>query len=349
MPLPTLQLNHEQVLINGSQLSIAFQNHLIGITVEQDLQLPSLFQIEFSGLGILSADDFNLNNLSVFEPGNPVEIKLGSDLPLPSVVNGEILGMEPSFSRDRPLQLTVWGCDYLHRLQRGTKTRSFVKMRDSDIASQIATNAGLSPKVIQSQYQHEYLMQANQSDLQFLQARSQQIGYELFLEDKTLVFQPLQEDSETRFIFDMGNDLLEFQPRLSLAGQVSKTTVSTWDVNQKKAAFKTYPPPNFSTESSGAFLANRAFGAAETVIVDRSVAVQEAESIAQAQADQINLNLITGEGTCLGKPKLKPGQKVQLKGLGQQFSGQYFVTAVTHRYDGVEGYFTDFKVKRNFR
>lgn len=269
MPLLIIQSNQFEVLINGSLMSEAVQKYLVRITVERDLQLPSLFQIEFSHLSTLPTDEFNLDNLSVLEPGREIEIILGAPRLLP-VVKGEILGWEPQFSSDRPHHLTVWGCDYLHRLQRGSKTRSFVKQKDSDIASQIASEVGLSAKAITSNYEHKYLMQAHQSDLQFLQERAQQIGYEIFMENKTLVFQPLLHDSANNISLDMGLDLQEFQPRLSLAGQVTTTTVRTWDVKDKITVVTT----NHSTgttpklgSDSGASLTNKVFGDIETVIV----------------------------------------------------------------------------------
>ncbi len=328
-----------QVLINNYQLPVTFKNYLVRVIVEHDLQLPSLFQIEFSNLSLQPSDDFNFDDLNLFQPGNSVEIRSGSKFPLTSVIKGEILGLQPYFSSDRPLRLTVWGCDYLHRLQRSTKTRSFVKMKDSDIASQIAKTAGLQTDVVDTKNQHEYLMQVNQSDLQFLQARAQQIGYELSTEGKTLFFRPLLNDSQARYSFDLKFDLLEFQPRLSLAGQSTKTIVSAWDADIQKPVFKSV---NASSNSPGL----KMLATVETTFVDLPVTPLAAETVARAQAEHIKLNLITGEATSIGEPGLKPGQQVELKGLGQKFSGQYFVTAVTHRYDS-EGYLTDFKVKRN--
>ncbi len=331
-----------RLLINDYEISTDFLNHLVKITIEHDLQLPSLFQIEFSDLSLQPSDNFNFDDLKLFKPGNSVEIKIISARSSTSVIKGEILGLEPHFNSEEPLSLTVWGCDYLHRLQRSTQTRSFVKMKDSDIAKQIATTAGLQVKVetvVDTKLVHEYLMQVNQSDLQFLQARAQQIGYELFTKGEVLFFQPLLNDSVVRYSFDFNFDLLEFQPRLSLAGQPTKTIVSTWDVDTQRSVFQSANP---SPDSSSL----KMLATIETTFVDLPVTPLEAETVAQAQAKQIRLNLVTGKATCIGEPGLRTGQQVELRGVGQKFSGQYFVTAVTHRLDS-EGYFTDFKVKRN--
>ena len=338
-PLPGI--TDYRVFINDSWFPVEFQYHLTSITVEQDLQLPSLFQLEFSALDWSSWSDSNFDNLKLLQPGNPIEIQISiSKKAFVSVIEGEILGLEPNFSSGDSLSLTVWGCDYLNRLQRGTKTRSFVEMKDSDIVKQIAVEVGLNSSAITTQYKHPYLMQSNQSDLQFLQARAQQIGYELYTEGKKLFFQPLMQDKESRFSFDFGIHLLDFRPRLSLAGQVAQITVGTWDANQKTTALETI------AEDPGSPLFT-VLGDGKTQIVDRPVAASEVRTVAQAQADQTRLNLITGEASCFGEPGLKPGQQVQLNGLGQIFSGQYFVTSVTHRYDSDGEYRTDFKVKRN--
>ena len=59
------------------------------------------------------------------------------------------------------------------------------------------------------------------------------------------------------------------------------------------------------------------------------------------------LGLISGEGMCWGRTDLQAGKVIKLDGLGKRFSGQYYVTAVTHRYRSDRGYYTHFQVQRN--
>ena len=84
---------------------------------------------------------------SLFAIGNEVEIWLGYVGDLHKVMLAEITSLEPVFTADQPPPLTVRGYDHRHRLARGRKTRTFAKMKDSAIASQIAREAGLRAQV----------------------------------------------------------------------------------------------------------------------------------------------------------------------------------------------------------
>ena len=59
------------------------------------------------------------------------------------------------------------------------------------------------------------------------------------------------------------------------------------------------------------------------------------------------MNLIIGEGTCLGRPDLILGKTLEITGLSKKFSGIYYITGVIHRYRSDRGYITEFRVKRN--
>jgi uncharacterized protein len=348
MPLQSLLNSDYTVLSNGKSLSVEVFSGLSSITVEQDRNLPGLFQLEFSGVDLKTV-------LSQLSPGAEVEIKFEIDNQSPiSVIKGEVLGLEPHFSSDRSLQVTVWGCDFLHRLQRSTKTRTFVKMRDSEIVRTIAKEAGLELQGTDIGIKHEYVMQSNQTDLQFLQYRAHQIGYELLLDGKQLRFQPILQNPGFLQQLNLGMNLLEFHPRFSLVSQSAQVTVKGWDVQQKQGITQTSQTVKLDAlraDVQGEVLTNRFLGV-ETVISDRPVTIDTAKQIAQAQLDQTALDLVTAEGSCLGNPELRPGSLVLIKSLNQpeshySFKGKYYVTGVTHRFNSDEGYVTDFRAKRN--
>ena len=83
-----------------------------------------------------------------------------------------VTGLEPHFSFGHQPTFTVPGYDRRHRFGRGRKTRTFVQQKDSDIAAQIAGEAGLHAQSIDSSVTHEYILQANQTDMEFLQERA---------------------------------------------------------------------------------------------------------------------------------------------------------------------------------
>ncbi len=251
--------------------------------------------------------------------------------------------------------MTVRAYDLSHRLTRGEKRRAFFKTKYSDIARQIASDAGLTPKVTNSGDTHEYVEQNGQSDMAFLLKLAEEIHYHLLVVRKELVFQPVSNNSSASLKMSMGDDLVAFHPSLSLARQVSEVVVRGWDVQQGAEIESRVQAGQEATtmggQSSASRLLDAAFGSknrAIRVISDHPVMTQsEADRLAQAHLDEASLNLIEATGTTMGNAGLLPGQVVEIVEVGKWFSGRYYLTGTTHRYDYTSGYTTSFNARRN--
>src|SRR5205823_2994901 len=106
---------------------------------------------------------------------------------------------------------------------------------DSDIAAQIAVAAGLKAETTDTKVTHEYVLQCNQTDMEFLTGRASRIGYEVTVEDKTLSFGPHRTAGSPSVVLSRDLDLLEFHPRLSTVGQVDETSVRGWSAATKES------------------------------------------------------------------------------------------------------------------
>jgi phage protein D len=340
------------ILINGSPLSVEMESHVIEVAIEEDVMFPSMFAIAISG-SASRATEMEWMNDRIFAIGNEVEIRMGYANDLATIIVGEITSLEPEFAQNRSPSLTLRGYDRRHRLQRGSKTRTFTQQKDSDIASKIAIEAQLTAQVKDSQVIHDYVIQAERTDWAFLQERARNIQYEVVVENKTLFFRPVGNAQSEIVTLSLAQDLLEFYPRLSVAQQVSEVTVGGWNFKEKQEvvsqARSGSEVSKMGGQTLGAGLAESAFGTKSVKgMSDRPVATQaEADRMAEAKFNQIALELISGEGVCFGRTDLKAGKVIKIEGVSEQFSGQYYLTAVRHRYQPAKGYYTQFTVKRN--
>ncbi len=100
--------------------------------------------------------------------------------------------------------------------------------------------------------------------------------------------------------------------------------------------------------TTGAEVVARALGRFRTdVVVDHPVAsVEEARALARAIYNRRMLDFVVGYGSTIGLPELQAGHVVELDGLGDRFSGRYYVRQVTHSISNA-GYSTSFTVARN--
>lgn len=343
------------VLVNGRELPVAAKADLVGISVLEDVEAPSMFTFvlrswDTAEMKVKWIDDTLVNE------GNTVEIQVGYRDKQESIFKGEITGLEPDFDNEKASTLTVCGYDLRHRLMRKRETQSFQNMKDSEIADQLAREAGLGSEVRDSGIRLQYALQHNQTDLEFLEMRARRIGYEVVVADKTLYFRPrkmLESGSKGDVInLSLEVELLEFQPRLSTIGQVQETEVNAWNPKQKDriTARAGGGDEHYAMEgqASGPAVARRAFRKTGSVIVDMPVTSQdEADQLAKAAFAEMALRYIVGHGVCIGQPTLRPGKRVNVVGLGDRFSGLYYVTSAEHVYKPKVGYRTAFSVRRN--
>ncbi|HWS90132.1 MAG TPA: contractile injection system protein, VgrG/Pvc8 family [Pyrinomonadaceae bacterium] len=338
------------VSVNGSPIPVEAQAHVTAVTVEDDTEWPSMFTVELA-TSVEQDDPLVWVDNSLFAVGGSVEIKLGYGDAPELVLAGEITGLEPQFSLSQLPLLVVRGYDRRHRLTRGRKTRSFLQQKDSDIAAQIAGEAGLSAEATDSQVTHDYVLQANQSDMEFLRERAGRIHFEVALSGKTLYFRPVPFDQGEALTLTNEGDLLEFHPRLTSAFTLSEVAVRGWSPKEKKEIVGQARMGDETATmggESGPAVAEGAFGAAPGLIGDRPVMSQaEADQVAKARYNDAALGFISGEGICHGRADLRSGRVVKIEGVGRRFSGNYFVTSARHHYTPRRGYYTYFNVRRN--
>lgn len=338
-----------RVLIQGQKLSAEASADLIAVKVFEDVDVPSMFTLELSSWDLAKGKITWIDD-DLFEIGNEVEIQMGYENQLKTVIVGEITGLEPEFSPSSPPILVVRGHDLRHRLLRGSQTKSYAKMKDSDIASQIARARGLTPKVKDSEVKHEYVLQHNQTDWDFLQSRAERIGYEVVIDNKTLYFQPPQNDSQKVLTLKFEENLKEFLPRLSSMGQVQEVAVRGWIPKDKEEVMGKAAAGKEGSKMGGKTTGPKAvesFGKSVSTVVSQPVSSQaEADQIALGQFKDMAIAYITAEGTCIGIPTLRIAKAIEVTGVGKRFSGLYYVTSTEHIYSESNGYTTLFVARR---
>jgi phage protein D len=100
-------------------------------------------------------------------------------------------------------------------------------------------------------------------------------------------------------------------------------------------------------DKSASQLSQDNFGEAVEVLTLPVMSQAEADQIAQARLNEISLSLIEASGSTVGRAELRPGKVIKITGVGARFSGRYYVTDTSHRFDQQNGYRTNFSVRRN--
>ncbi len=338
-----------KILIEGQALPPEARADLMSVDICLDLDAPDMFSLALATWDLVSGQWTWVDD-ALFALKSKVDIQLGYEQDLKTVMVGYITGFEPEFSADSTPTLTVRGHSTMPTALQDCNTRTFSDMTDSDIAKKIARERGLTPNVVETKIKFEYLMQNNQSDLDFLRSRASLIGYEVDIDADTLHFQPVDPEKKKALTLTYGEELLSFSPRLTSMQQTTTTEVKGWSMKEKKvitASAKAGQEGGLMGGKTSGPKAAKAFGASSHTIVDRPVSSQaEAEQIALGQFQAMASNYITAEGSCVGLPGLQVGKIVAVVGVGKRFSGLYSVTSVRHRFSPDQGYTTSFNAKR---
>jgi uncharacterized protein involved in type VI secretion and phage assembly len=329
----------------GGAANSAIEADLEEAVVDLTFNLPAMATLRLHDPELKWCDDTSL------DIGKALTISLGAPASFGgatgAVFDGEIVALEPEYSADGQHMLTVRAYDKSHRLHRGRKTRTFLTMSDSDLVSKIAKEAGLTAMADSTSAVHEYILQCNQSNMEFLSERARRIGYQLFVEEGELHFHKPGYKATGGPVLTLGDALRKFHVRASAARQVKTQETYGWDVKKKEAivgsatAAILWHANGFS--KTGGATADGAFGAATNAVFDAHVVDKaEADLLAAGAAADLEGNFITAEGVAYGEPKIKPAVEIELKGLGTRFSGKYVVSAATHifRKDGYDVHFT---------
>jgi phage protein D len=328
----------------------------------------------------LSASTPEAQRQHLFEPCAKVfELYMGYAGKLTAMMKGSCTTMEPSFPASGGPTLTVRALNVLHKLRRKQYSDSWTSKRDSEIATAIGnatdpeTHSRRFPIPIhiddaaQAREQPvDYVAQQNQYDIDFLFQRARQMGYVVYVGQEPgpsgqppqefLYFGPSQARQpglrDVTYELEWGISLTDFKPTLSTANQVRSVTVRNWNrrTNRRIEARVGLDDAGIDINADLISLLTRdGCDPRDDVMVDEPMFTPEqAQRRALAILSDKLKEMVTAEGTTVGLPDLRAGQRVEIRGVGSRFSGTYFVTESTHTIND-SGYVTRFTARREQR
>ncbi len=361
MPKQSLYLSEPKIQIEGLSDSSELMKDLLQITIEESLHLPAMFTLVVHN-SYIPASDRQQNKPwryeQVFKIGKKVKLGFSESTTLDQnfkqdlekiLIEGEITGLEVHFNEKSEADIIVRGYDISHRLHRGRYNRSFLNQRDSDIVKKIAKEVGIKLGNIDlSGEVHKYVFQENQTNMEFLRERAARIGFELFITDGKINF--CKPKAQGALPLKWLVDINKFSTRVTSAEQVSSVEVRAWDYTKKQLITQTAKKENQITQTGNKLgtSTSTAFSnlkSQEMIVVDKPVAsAKQAKTMAQALCDELGGEFVYADAKAEGNPEIRPGRVVTLEGMGDRYSGKYYVTETRHLFSQ-RVYKTDFSVR----
>ena len=322
------------VTVDGTSIGT---DSIRSIVVDQSLEMADMFLLD------LRNDDLSLCDKGTIELGKNVVIELGYEDhggETEKVMEGRVVAVKGVFPRRGSVSLRVQGYTGHQKLTQGRKTRSFPGPKTyTQVVEEIIGadyNGLLTPEVDDSETQHEYIFQRNQTDLEFFVDLADRVGFEVYVIHSALYFKKRQHDKSSSRKLKKGELLLSFNPRTHTSIQPTGVRVQSWDPGQVKIvqgeATDKDIGPDMGGEETGADVSGKIGPAVDQVheIPLRSDAAAKAYAIARMQ-DRA-LDFVIADAVCAGMPDLRPGLVIELDGVGDVFNGDYYITRAMHDY-----------------
>jgi len=352
----TMENEHLTIEIDGAEISDLYPR-LISLEVEHDIELAAMFRMQFSLLldqggswGIL--DD---ERLRIWKQ---VNIRAGLSEADDELMTGYITHVTPYFDGD-PARcvLEVWGMDASVLMDREEKLKDWPNKKDSDIASEILGTYGLTPDVEDTEVIHDEALSTiiqRETDMQFLKRLALRNGFACYVEGDTAFFKKPRLDDPPQPVLSVHFGSETTVNRLSLTvNALSPANVAMFQIDRNTKEVLEAEAIASEQTTLGADDAASHLGPGMNpaqVFVGRTAATGTPEMTALCRELYHQGEwFVEGEGETEANQYghiLKSRKTVTIRGIGETYSGVYFVSHVTHIFTD-DGYRQLFKVKRN--
>lgn len=298
---------------------------------------------------------FKYSDLKAFFVDSRAQVEVGYVGDMHPLLVGQINSLAPDFPEKGASTLTIGILDRMQLLKdrhpAEGEQRQFLKMSDGDIAKKIAERNKLETDIDPGGVVHDEVVQGQLDDAAFLIQRARRNSFDCYIY--------VDKDGKDRLRFgaprrsvehklEWGKSLRSFVPTLTLSGQVAKVTVRGWNPDRKEVVVGSADPADLEEGKgkTGGDQAKNAAGGRQDVVIGASVQTEEEAKALALKLLQNRVNtFITGKGAVVGRPDIRPGDKVAISNLGSRFSGTYDVTRVEHSLDD-KGFTTIFDVRK---
>lgn len=268
----------------------------------------------------------------LFTPDTSISISMGYGDDRTQLFAGTISSIQARFDAESVPSVQVSGYGPLHEMMRGTASRSWDELTDSDVVRDVASAYAFSEVVVDDTgVTHRKIVQDRQSDYRFLDERATRYGFEFFSRLDALFFRAPDYERDPVVTLRYGGSLESFEPEINTASQVESIDVRHWD-------------PTAKEELVGSATASGDSGGSGTAVIRAPVrSLDEATRLAEGALARVSEGLVHARGQTIGIPELVPGETVHVADVSERFSRDYYIEQATHRL-GPSGYTTSFEL-----
>ncbi|MBL0741130.1 type VI secretion system tip protein VgrG [Chryseolinea lacunae] len=318
------------VLVDGKEIPKKY--HLASIALHTELnKIPTATLVLLDGEPDKEA--FSISDDGDFLPGKKMEIKLGYHNEKNTVFKGIIITNTHRIDA-QCAELNIECKDETVKMTVNKGNRHFNDVADSDVVSQLLDDNKIPGADVETlATKHEQLVQSNVSDWDFMMSRLDVNGMICVIDNGAVKVRKPKLDEEAKLELTYGANILEFHADMDARTQTASVKTRSWDFQNQKVLTtesedQNVPEEGSFTRTSLASVTNQPL----EMRTSATLSQPETQAIANAKKLRQDLSKIKARVKYQGIHKALPGDFVMLKGVGKNFSGKAFVSAIQHEY-----------------
>jgi phage protein D len=351
-----MEFENYKIVIDGDEIPELYQD-MIALEVELDEEMAGMFRLH---IALLQEQDGTWPYLDDdrFQIWKQVTITAGFENGAEELFIGYITQVKPVFDPDlSESTLEIWGMDGSVLMDREEILKDWPNKKDSDIAQEIINNYGFTPHVEDTEVIHDEAVSTviqRETDIQFLKRLALRNGLECYVEGTTGFFKSPQVDADPQpplaVHFGAETNVISFSIEVNALtpANVGMSQIDRANKEILSAAVENSEQEPLGSSGTTELLAVGMNPAQTFMSMNVATGIPEMNALCQGLFHLAEW-FITGEGEINANQYghvLKPRGTVTIKGVGETYSGVYYVIHVTHSFSG-DGYMQSFKVRRN--
>ncbi len=223
--------------------------------------------------------------------------------------------------RDKAIQLT-----------EVRRTTSMTQSTDSDVMEQVIGDAGLSADITATTGDPADQVQYDCSDWDFIRMLADRNGQVLSVDDGTVRSAEPDPSTGAVMTLSLGLDILEFDSKVDAGNLFASTQVSGWDPASAAVTSETADASDRGKWGNSTFTDLTGITGDRVNSTSTPYAAGQVDLASMAKARALRPALAAVSGTCKypGSALAKPGDTVELTGVGDRLGGTAFVSGISH-------------------
>ena len=315
------------LLSGGKEVSKQYQ--VLSIVVNKEVN-----RIPVATLIILDGEpakgSFEISGKPEFEPGKQLEIKCGYRNDEETIFKGIVIKHGIKVRKQNSV-LVIECKDEAVKMTGACKSKYFTDTRDSDVIEELITGHGLQKEVQATTVKHKQLVQYNATDWDYMLCRCDVNGLLCIPNDGKIQIGKPKFSAQSSLTIQYGATVHDLDAEIDARLQYKSIKGSMWDytgqelLSNVEAADPGVPNAgNLTPDKLAAIIGEQEF----SLFHSGKIEEPELQALVDAKMMKHRLAKIRGRVRIDGTAAVKPGQLIELKGVGERFEGKLFVTGI---------------------